>query len=168
MSSLRGIMKRVSDVWQATTGKPFASWAQKLSRSFDALEDAAGYDTVTSVCQGLTNGSGAEALNTWWKAPFDCEVTEVTARRNGASADQATLVITGDVGGDDNAILAATLDIDGLTADTETDVTLNATAANLQLKKGELVKFAYATDSAGTITDCVVNMKVRKLETGQL
>lgn len=118
---------------------------------------------------GLTNGSGAEAKTEVWAAPCDLELTECFARRAGASADSASATLVADVGGSDaNPLASASIDIDGLTDDTTTDVPLHATVANRQMKKGELLKCSWVTDSTGTITDAVVGIKYKPLAAGEL
>ena len=123
----------------------------------------------TFFASGLTNGSGAESKVEVFAAPYDMEITGITARRAGASADSASATLVADVGGDDaNPLSASNIDIDGLTDDTTTAQTLSTTAANLLLKKGELLKCTWATDSAGTITDAAVIVHFKRLQDGQL
>lgn len=122
----------------------------------------------TFFASGLTNGSGAESKVELLAAPYDMEITGITARRAGASAESATATLVADVGGGDvNPLDATNISINGLTDNTTTAQALNNTAANLLLKKGELLKCSWATDSAGTITDAVVVVHFKRLEAGQ-
>ena len=108
-------------------------------------------------------GNSATKVETF-AAPCDLEITEINARRAGASADSASATLIADVGGSDaNPLTATNIDIDGLTDNTTTAQVLSATVANRQLKKGELLKCSWATDGSGTVTDAIVGIKYKKL-----
>ena len=165
------LIKPISDLFgegRTNIGESLENFRGRLKGKEAFLEEAL-EGSHHFFATGLTNGSGAEAKVEVFAAPCDLEITEVFARRAGASANSATATLVADVGGSDaNPLLGASIDIDALTDDTTTDVPLSATPANYQLKKGELLKCSWATDTAGTITDAIVGFRYKKLAAGQL
>lgn len=149
-------------------GESLSQFRNRLKGKEYLLEQAVeGHHTFFAT--GLINGSGAESKVELFAAPYDLQITGITARRAGASANAASATLVADVGGSDaNPLSAASIDIDALTDDTTTAQTLSATAANLLMKKGELFKCSWATDSAGTITDAIVVIHFKRVLDGQL
>lgn len=163
---LKGLFDFMAEGFRA--GEALSQFRNRLKGNEYHLEQAVeGHHSF--FANGLTNGSGAESKVEVWGAPCDLQITGITARRAGASANAATATLVADVGGSDaNPLTAASIDIDALTDDTTTAQTLSATPANLLMKKGELLKCSWATDSAGTITDAVVIIHYKRLLDGQL
>lgn len=154
----------------ASGHKPGSPWlgADKFKGTEYGLEKAL-EGSHTFFATDLLNGSGSESKNELFVAPHDLQITEIRARRSGASANSATATLVTDYGGaNTNPLSASNVDIDALTADADTAQTLNSTEANLQVKKGELIRCAWATDSAGTITNAAVTVIYKKVREGQI
>lgn len=111
----------------------------------------------------FTRSSGAlansDTVKKFWTAPHNGSVTaveHVVARD--ASTAACTLSVT-NITQSREILNAATVAVDGQTANAQNDMTLSATAANLNFQAGDVIEIAWVTDGSGVVVvdqDCTV------------
>lgn len=90
-----------------------------------------------------------------WVAPANGTITGIWATSANTAAGANTDLTMTCAG---NNCLGATVALDGLTLNTQTEVALNSTAANLQFESGDVLEATIVTDGGGTLTDAEVRV----------
>ena len=135
------------------------------SKLAPAWERIVGAQTVTLSSGRLGNSESSDAI---FVAPYDCEITAIRAARGTASGSSVTATLNNrDNAGnsDKNPLDAASIDIDGLTtADEAESQTLSGTAANLQMKAGDVLRCTFACDASSTLQGGAVGITYKPAE----
>ena len=127
----------------AVAGDSLQQFRQLLLGIGDDLEALLTF-TVILAADKLGNN---EACIRNWVAPYPCEITAIYCVKS-TSADTAVVAFTAD---GNNPLTAATVNLHALTNDTPASQTISATAANMKMNTGNLLKGTFTCGAAGTL-----------------
>ena len=127
----------------AVAGDSLQQFRQLLLGIGDELEALLTFN-VTLASDKLAAG---EACIKTWVAPFPCEITAIYGVKSTSTAT-AVAVLTADAV---NPLTGTNVDLHALTNDTPASQTLSATATNLRLNTGNLLKATFTAGGGGAL-----------------
>jgi hypothetical protein len=107
-------------------------------------------------CAAMAN---SKVTKKQWRAPFKGRMLAALCTSSNTAAASSALVDINNIT-QSNAMLAAPEEISGFTLNTQTALTPNATAANLEFEVGDIIEVSWTTDGSGTVADSQVQLAI--------